>query len=191
MINFFKNLTVEIFLDSISIAFVLAGGVFALTRWYAEIKTKRAKFMEKIYLRSRIDKEMAETMYKIDYDYTWYDESFHGNRTGLEYSVDKLLSFFDYICYLKKIRTITKNEFVVIQYRIIRIFNSPCVQSYLWNLYHFSKKNKADCSFKHLIDYGLIKGSIDKTEFNNPESKKYKKRLNFSGEMNYGKKTAS
>jgi hypothetical protein len=89
------------------------------------------------------------------------------------------LSYFDYICYLYKSGNITEKEFVILKYRIKRIFLSPCVKNYLWNLYQFSKKFKVCCSFQHLIDYGFETGLIDFSKSMNEKDSRYKKYLNF------------
>jgi hypothetical protein len=125
MINLFKNLTIDNCLTLISIFLVIIGGIFSLTQWRSGNKVKRAEFLEQIISKLIFDEEIVKTMYMIDYNYNWYDEHFHNNKNGLEKSVDKLLAYIDYICYLKEIRNITQKEFVIIQYEISRILISP------------------------------------------------------------------
>jgi hypothetical protein len=182
MIDSLNHLTFDNLLNLLSIIPIIIGGIFALIQWNSQNKIKRGEFLNQIISKIRFDKKMAKTRYLIDYNYSWYNENFHNNNSSdIEFSVDKLLSYFDYICYLKKIKQITEKEFLIIQYDIIRIFNSPCVQRYLWNLYHFSEKNNSYCSFKHLIDYGISSNKIDNNEFKNKNNKKYinYKYLNF------------
>jgi hypothetical protein len=75
-------------------------------------------------------------------------------------------------------KNISYNEFSVMKYEINRVCISPSVQAYLWNLYHFSKRMKTDCSFAHIIDYG-IKEKIIKNEFKINNIDMYRKYLNF------------
>jgi uncharacterized protein YxeA len=131
MANLFENWTVDNYLSLVSIFLIIIGGIFALKRWNLEIKTKRAEFLEQINSYIRSDDKLAEITYLIEYDFSWYNEYFHGNKTGLEFSVDRFLSYFDYICYLREIGNFKEKEMVVFKYRIIRIFNSPCVRNYL------------------------------------------------------------
>jgi len=129
--------------------------------------------LDSIIVKLIFDKEMLETMYKIDYNRCWYDENFH--RSEGEPSVDQFLSFLNYTCYLRKIGVIRKNEFKIIQYELNRVCKSPSVQGYLWNLYHFSKK---DCVFQYLIDYGIKRQYIPQ-DFYEQDTSRYKKYLNF------------
>jgi hypothetical protein len=179
MVNMLRCFTIDNYLNLASIILVMIGGIPALIQWHSGIKVKRAEFLEKIISKLRFDEEIIETMYMIDYNYAWYNENFHNNKMGPEKSIDKLLSYFDYICYLEKIKNITQKEFVIIKYEVNRILNSPCVENYLWNLYHFSIRNNTHCSFTNLIDHGIKNGRIDKIEFYNKNNIKYNKYLNF------------
>jgi hypothetical protein len=178
MIDLFESWTVDNYLSLISIVLVVIGGVFALAQWRIEIKTKRANFLEQINLKINADQEMVETMHLIDYNNEWYGKNFHENKT-VECPIDKLFSYFNYICYLRKVKNITEKEFVIFHYKIKRIFVSQCAKSYLWNLYHFSEQNKAQCSFQYLIDYGIEINAIIASEFKDSKNNKYKKYLNF------------
>jgi hypothetical protein len=171
------NLGINDFLGIISTMFILIGGVFALFQWRVSTKLKRAEYLDQIIVKLRFDKEIADTMYIIDYNYSWYNESFHGNDK-LEYAIDKLLSFLNYICYLYEMKNVSKKEFKILQYELNRACISSCVQSYLWNLFHFSKKNKTDSTFQYLINYG-IKNKIIKKKFYEDKNSNYIKYLNF------------
>jgi hypothetical protein len=139
------------------------GGIFALIQWNSSEKFKRVKYLDEIITKLRFDSEMANTLYIIDYDHNWYTKDFHKNH-DFEYKIDKVLSYIDFICYLYSNGDIKDNEFKIIKYRVNRICISPSTQRYLWNLYHFSKRMGAECSFTHIIDYG-IKNKIIKKEF--------------------------
>jgi hypothetical protein len=170
-------MTIDNYLTLISIFLVLIGAIFALIQWNSTIRLRRAEFIDKIINIIRFDKEMAETLYTIDYYPFWYDVNFHKNR-DFEYKIDKVLSYFDYICYLYSTKNIGNNEFKILKYRISRICMSPSTQAYLWNLYHFSNKFGRECSFTHIINYG-IKNKLIKQEFTSNSINLFIKYLNF------------
>lgn len=174
-----NNWSVSDVLSLISIIIAIIGGIFAYGQWRYSNKTKRADFISQIINKLRFDKEMADTISTIDYDFTWYDENFHNGNNELEYKIDKALSYLSYICYLIAERHISKRDFIILEYEINRACISPAVECYLWNLYHFSTFQNAKCSFQYLIEYGIQNKLIDEVEFINPKSRKYVKRLNF------------
>jgi hypothetical protein len=170
-------MTVDQYLSLSSLLLVIVGGIFAGFQWQMSNKTKRIELINQIIEKLRFDQGMAQTMYRIDYGKLWYDEKFH-TGTELEFAVDKLLSYFSYICYLKKTKNISGKEFSILQYEVNRVCNSNQVQSYLWNLYHFSKQLNSKCSFDYLISYGIENKLFDDS-FSNKHTKTYIKRLNF------------
>lgn len=174
-----NNWSVSDILTLISIILAIFGGLFAYQQWKYSNKTKRANFIDQILNKLRFDREIVETINMIDYDFSWYNEKFHHNHNDVEYKVDKTLSYLSYICYLIKEKHISKRDFIILEYEINRTCISPDVQCYLWNLYHFSVSQKSKCSFQFLIEYGIQNKLIEEDEFMNPESKKYKKRLEF------------
>ncbi|WP_204346680.1 hypothetical protein [Psychroserpens algicola] len=127
-------------LTLISLLFAVIAGGFVYYQWRKSTKTRRAEFINQILEKLRFDKELPKSMYIIDYNQNWYDSSFHNGN--LEISIDRLFSYVDYICYLKKTRNISATEFKIFQYEINRICVSDSTKKYLWNLYHFSKKIK-------------------------------------------------
>jgi len=172
-------ITTENLLTIISLVMVFAGGIFAGFQWRVSNRIKRAEFINAIIVKLRFDKEMAKTMYRVDYhEDSWYDDDFHNSNSDLEFAIDKLLSYLSYICYLKDTRNISKEEFKVLQYEIVRSCSSPDVQNYLWNLYHFSKACNSKCSFEYLITFGL-KNNLFHISFLNESSTVYDKKLNF------------
>ena len=145
-------------LNAVYLLLVIIGGLFAGFQWQVSNKIKRAEFINEIIEKLSFDRDLARTMYMIEYiNYqkkSWYDENFHsGSET--EFDIDKLLSYLSYICYLKKTKNIKNEEFKFMQYEIVRVCSSLDVQAYLWNLYHASRFCKSNCSFEHLIEYGL------------------------------------
>ena len=159
----------------VPLLFAVIGGGFALFQWKKTIKVKRAEFINQILEKIRFDKDLTNTMYVVDYNQNWYDNSFHNGT--LECSIDKLFAYLDYICYLKLTKNITNTEFNIFRYDIHRVCVSKSTKHYLWNLYHFSKRNKTDCSFQYLINYGINSGLFPKDFKENATL--YKKTLNW------------
>lgn len=147
------NLSIDNWLTIVSLIFAVIGGVFIYWQWRNSIKIRRAEFINQILEKLRFDKDLTSAIYIIDYNQEWYDSSFHNSK--LECSIDKLFCYIDYICYLKSTGNISITEFKIFQYEIHRICISYSSRAYLWNLYHFSLKNKTNCSFQYLIDYGI------------------------------------
>jgi len=148
------DFTIDNWLTLISLLFIVVGGLFAYAQWRKDQRIKRAEFIRPILEKLRFDEELSKTMYMVEYGEDWYDLSFHSNGK-LESSIDKLFSNLDYICYLKLTDNITKTEFKVFRYEIHRVCISYSSKVYLWNLHHFARKNKTDCSFQFLVDYGI------------------------------------
>ena len=138
----------------IPLSFATIGGGFALYQWRESVKIKRADFINQLNDRIRFDKDFATTLYTIEYGDSWYDIKFHSDKEK-EFVFDQVLSYCDYICYLKSNKNITTKEFKIFRYRINRVCISHSTKGYLWNLYHFSQKNQADCSFQFLVDYAI------------------------------------
>jgi hypothetical protein len=156
------NFSIDNWLTLISLGFAVIGGIFALCQWKSSVKIKRVDFINQINERIRFDKKFAETLYTIEYGEDWYDfhsksnsEEEKNRKKEKEFKFDKVLSYLDYICYLKKTKNISKREFEIFKYRINRVCISRSTKKYLWNLMQFSKKNNADCTFQYLIDYGI------------------------------------
>ena len=144
--------------EIIPLAFTAVGGIFVYFQWQKSLKTRRAEFIYQIIDRFLTDKDLLEATYRLEYDLEWYDESFHHENS--ENKIDKLLFFINYLCYLQSTGNISDKEFMTFKYQVHRI----CISSrkYLWNLYHFSRKNKADCPFQLIINYGIKSGILSK-----------------------------
>ncbi|GAU78489.1 hypothetical protein [Fusibacter sp. 3D3] len=162
----------------ITLIIAIPTGGFALYQWYKANKVRRAEFINQIIEKLRFDKDFVEIVYLIEYNHDWYNGGFHNGADGLEFKIDKLLSYMTYICYLKNHRIISKNEFSILEYEIYRTCESPSIQAYLWNLHHFSNKRSQRCTFDGLIKYGKNKKIIC-IDFDNKNSTIFQKHLNF------------
>ena len=161
----------------VTLLIAIAGGIFGLFQWRLSVKTKRAEYINELTMNIRTDKVLRKIIYMLDYDDQWYNEDFHKSKE-LEKEIDKTLSYFTYICYLKQHRLLTRKEFVFFKYEIDRILMNSQIQNYFYNLYHFYEKFDIPFSFKSLFDYGVRKHYFPK-EFFNRTSMQYPHYLNF------------
>ena len=119
-----RGWNVENILAGISIVLVIIGGIFGYHQWATGNKTKRTELIYQIVEKMRFDKEMANTMYMIDYNQEWYGESFHKDKGELEYKVDKLLAYMSYVCYLYREQKIT-NEVLPDSWTSYIVYRTP------------------------------------------------------------------
>ena len=176
--NFINNWTIDNYLSLILILVMAISSIFVLFQWNSSIKIRRTEFLDDVINKLWFDENMAKTMHLIHNTSNWYVEDFHRSYSELGYQIDKLLSYFDFICYLHFIKNLSDNELGVIKFEIDRTCSSPTVQAYLWNLYHFSNEIEAGCSFMYIIDYGIKEKIIGK-EFKNNNEDLFQKRLKF------------
>ena len=140
-------------LSIVSLVLVIIGGIFTYYQWRKTVLIKRASYINELTEKIRSDPDIKYIVYLFDYDQDWYSASFHENKV-LEIQVDKTLSYFSYICYLKKQNIISKKEFKFFQYEVERILMNLGVQNYFFNLYHFAAQNNVPFTFVYLLDYG-------------------------------------
>ncbi|MCL2774083.1 MAG: hypothetical protein FWD71_12125 [Oscillospiraceae bacterium] len=163
----------------ITLAITISGGIFALFQWHQSTKIKRTEFILQIITKLRYDENFADTSYLIEYGEFKYTPEFHGDHT-LERKIAALLAECNYICYIYKLKIISKAEFNIFKNEITWILKNFDIQCYIWNIYHFSMSNKAPCSFEYLIDFGIT-GKILSDDFCLAESKTFegRKYMNF------------
>lgn len=153
-------LSVSDVLSILTFLTVIIGGIFGFHKWRKDVNLKRAEYINVLTEKIRSDDAIKETLYDFDYDLSWYGKNFH-NSGEKELKVDKTLSFFSYICYLRKKRIITKKEFAFFEYETNRTIQNNQVQDYLYNLYHFARKFNTPVTFYYLVQYGLDNGLLD------------------------------
>ncbi|MDF2540743.1 MAG: hypothetical protein K0S47_461 [Herbinix sp.] len=178
-IKWFINLNGGEYIDFAMLSLTTLGGCFGLYQWYRSNCIKRAEYIGNLLEKLRTDKVFIEILYMFDYNEVWYNLDFHKGDNGLERKIDEVLSYFSYMCYLRKSRIINTNDFKFFNYEILRISQSECFCKYLYNLYHFSNKNNTIMSFHYLFEY-CIKNEIIPKEIKqlNYYPKKYRY-LNF------------
>ena len=177
------NLEVSIgdIVSAVSLTLAIIGGIFAYYQWKKNTLLKRAEYINELTEKIRTDKDISETVYILDYGKPWYSREFHGSGEN-ERKMDKTLSYFSYICYLKKQKIITKKEFTFFKYEAIRILQSLQIQDYFYNLYHFANKFGTPLTFKYLFEYGKENKMFDDAFYSKDShlsSEKYHYNLNY------------
>lgn len=143
----------------ISVILVIISGLFALCQWKKTVKLKRADYINELTDKIRSDEDIKKTIYLLEYDDFSYDSKFH-NNTDIELPIDKTLSFFSYICYLRSMKIITEKEFDFFKYELRRIIQNSEIQKYPFFLYDFSKRQDVPMTFKYLFNYGMKMGYL-------------------------------
>ena len=176
-------------LQTLTFIIAIFTGILTYIKWSDALRAERIELVRKIVEQLRFDPELALTEYMIDYGIFHYAPDFHGSvlssekpNNSIEFRIDKLLSYIDFVCYLAKEKKIRADEFYFVEYKVVRICESLDVQQYLWNLYHYGRTRPIIGSFHYLIDYMLDHAELvglDKAEFLNKDSKLYPKNLNF------------
>ncbi len=116
--------------------FTVIGGIFVYFQWKKNVTLKRAEFIQQIIEKLRFDEGLSSTMYLLDYNPLWYDKHFH--KSSIESDVDKLLSYLNYICYMKFTGVISKKAFEALKYYVQRSLDSCSLKKYLRNKYNLA-----------------------------------------------------
>ena len=101
-VTFNTEVSISDIIALLSFISIIVGGIFALYKWNINQKLKRAEYIKTLFDEIRSNSEIV--FYLFDYGSDWYNEKFHGSK--LEGSIDYTLSYFSYICYLKKKKVI-------------------------------------------------------------------------------------
>ena len=99
--TFTNEISISDITSALSVAFVILGGIFGYYQWRKNVLLKRAGYINDLTEKIRTDSDIKDVIYMFDYGEEWYSAKFHGSGE-LELKVDKTLSYFSYICYLKK-----------------------------------------------------------------------------------------
>ncbi len=178
-----QDLTLEEWMSISTLCFGLVGGMFALYQWRKSNVYKRAEIVQQLIKTVRDDVDISTVMDIIDWNKGFnYDGKFHlcqrmiGSK-GIITSddeffkkIDKTLSHFSYICYLKKNCTLTKKDMRVFDYEIRRLADNIHIANYLYSLWHWSASLGVDMSFSFLIKYCEKRGYIKKKDFGYPSN---------------------
>lgn len=146
--------------------------VVVISQYIRRINLKRAQYLSEIIENLKSKGDIGEIIYMFEYNYSWYDGSFHENHE-LERKVDKTIAYLSYICYLRTSNLISKGEFSLLKYYVNHTLLNDSVQAYLYNIYHFScvilnrtsGANNTEFPFKFILEYGLREKLIGKDFF--------------------------
>ncbi len=165
----------------VSAVFILLGGLFTFIQWKKTVRIKRADYINELTEKIRSDKDIKNIIYLFEYGNEWYSRSFHGSG-NLECQVDKTLSYFSYICYLRKQHIITKKEFMFFKYELEHLLMNHQVLDYLYNIYHYANSIGEPLTFYYLFEYGK-NNHLFNTDFYDSNAWKrdtiYNRNLNF------------
>lgn len=154
-----------------SLVSILISAGFALYQWHFSLKLKRAEYIKNLFDKIRTSPQIIFEVF--DDEEEWYTKKFDKpENKEFERNIDYTLSYFSYICYLKKNKIISKSEFDFFKYELDRILKNSCFINYIYNLYHWSQNIEIAMPFIDLFNYANEHNIFDK-EFFNKNSKKY------------------
>ena len=154
----------------------------AIKQWIKNGKQKRAEYQIQLITKIRDDEDIAVTMELIDWNkIEYYGEWEHkkeidsdhtkGDKKDLFKKIDKTLSHFSYICFLRKKHLISQNDMAVFEYELKRLFDNCHIVNYLYTLQHWSEHLGVRSSFFWLIWYGKRCKYLSKKDFDEKPSK--------------------
>lgn len=154
------------------------GGLFALFQWKKANDYKRADIVQALITKLRDEEDISFVMELIDWSKGLiYNGEFiisedikdkridNMGKDKLFSMIDKTLSHFSYICYLKKIGCLSQKDMYHFEYELRRLVDNEHIANYLYSLYHWSKSLHTECSFRYLIDYSLKNRLLIKKDF--------------------------
>lgn len=107
---FINEISISDITSIFSVVLVIVGGIFGYYQWQKNILLKRVGYINDLTEKIRTDNYIRDVIYMFDYGKQWYSKQFHESGE-LELKVDKTLSYFSYICYLRKQNIISNKEF--------------------------------------------------------------------------------
>jgi hypothetical protein len=113
-------------------------------------RLRRVRFLD-VFQKQLDDPVIKGMLLYIDEKKKWYSEKFE--NTEEEVKMDRMLSLFEYICYLIKRGTIGEEDIRFFNYRVRGILRNRQFQNYFYNLYHRSKNRKRPFPYKYLLRY--------------------------------------
>lgn len=119
--NFMSNITlIDVQIYSLIITLIIA--ISGFYKWIKNLSMIRANYINELAEKIRTDKDIEDTIYRIEYGEEWYNKDFYGSkdveRKDTERAVDKTLLFFSHAVYLSEEEIIDKKSSVFwIQYK--------------------------------------------------------------------------
>lgn len=169
---------VKVIVEIVTAIVAIVGVIAAYIKWDDMNRFRRCTVTYEIIRQFYDDKEVREILYMIEYENWEYNKSFHGSKD--EHLFDKTFSYLDNIAKLKKEGVLGSDDYGSVFYLMHRLCGNSSVQSYLWNVHHFSLKSGAKDPFGNLVGFAKENGCLDNSFFNNVATGDYKKKvLNF------------
>ena len=167
-------------IELLTFACVATGGCWAIMQWRRQVKRESAEFLKELLDAFwAIDNESF--IYDIDYGEQWYDSEFHASDK--EKVVDRTLTFFSYMCFLRANGLFGKSGFEYFDYDLRRVLGNSQVIDYLYNVHHFSSKLGFTSPFKCLVEFGIECELISRADFFDPtlhmRDRQFHRYLNF------------
>lgn len=163
-----NNITSLSFAEFIAIATLLVGlisVVFVGIQLWQKVKMDHSKQVLDMMNKTRLEQDMVELLYQLDYNHFHYDYRFHQGGQ-LEQLVDNVLHYYEYILYLRNRNILNKKEFQFFEYDIQRIVGNHDMQNYFFTLYHFVKRGDMSFKYRRLLKYGRKHGWIEEDFYN-------------------------
>lgn len=170
-------MTTNEIIGCVTMIVAVIGLIFSCYQWWKKVRSERAERLSNLINLLRKDVRQLNILYQIDYGNFRYDNNFHNGKS--EGEMDQLLSFYEYILYLKMEHIISKKEFSFFEYDIIRIVENTDLQSYLYNLYHFSEHSGTPFAYNYILKYAKEEVRCIDPSFFDKRSKVYTQYLNF------------
>lgn len=93
----------------------------------------------------------------------WYNKEFVKANS----LINKYEAMFGYLSYLYLKKQISSSEFKMFEYIINRLARNKGFKDYMFNEYHFSKRNGADIKSYYLLEYMKKRKMIDDSFWDN------------------------
>lgn len=171
-------ITIEQGISMASLAVTVIGAWIAYKQWKKNSSLKKADYINELTGKIRGDKDIKEMIYLLEYEKDWYCEEFHDDD-DIEPKMDKTLSYFSYICYLKEEKIISEKEFKFFKYKVEHFLRNEQLQDYFYNLYHYAKGFNAPITFYYLYEYGKRNNIFDADFYDKTSYKRNKKYHNY------------
>lgn len=161
-----KMFTLQDWVDILTLILGAIGGAFALCQWRKSVVYKRGEIVQQLIQTVRDDDDISTIMSIVDWNKEfYYDGSFHRSQdthgrqnkintdNELFNKIDKTLSHFSYVCYLRNNRTLKKKDMNVFEYELRRLVDNEHIANYLYSLHHWSAALNVEMSFSYLLKY--------------------------------------
>lgn len=113
----------------------LVGFILSFMEYRRSNRIKKSSYLEPLIDKMMSDKDIAETIYMLQYGNFKYSEDFHNSEQ--ERKLDKTLQYYSYLCYLKDKSIISSEEFSFFEIEISQALRNKMLIDYLYNLYSF------------------------------------------------------